>query len=443
MNTPICDFVKKYSESSVSRLHMPGHKGGRLIGFEELDITEIKGADALYEADGIIAESEKNAAKLFGSGVTLYSTEGSSQCVKAMLYLIKLACNGEKCVIAAARNSHKSFVYGCGLLGIDVKWLYGDNGFSLCKCNITPGTLKEFLRDASEKDEKISAVYVTSPDYLGGELDIKAFAEISHSFGVPLIVDNAHGAYLHFLESKRHPMDLGADMCCDSAHKTLPVLTGGAYLHINKKANEIFLRNAKRALELFGSTSPSYLILQSLDYANKYISENYEKKLEDCVKKVGSLKEKLMQNDWKTEKSDPLKLTVSSYGINLSDALRKNGIECEYEDPDFTVMMFTPENKDEDYLKIEHAMGKSFLTEERPELSLSPPERILTIREAIFAESEEVSVDNSIGRILSSPSVSCPPAVPILVSGEKINAQAVKLFKYYGITKIRVIKPHN
>ena len=113
--------------------------------------------------------------------------------------------------------------------------------------------------------ERLCAVYITSPDYLGGVQDIAALAEVCHARGVPLLVDNAHGAYLKFLSPSRHPLDLGADMCCDSAHKTLPVLTGGAYLHVAKGAMAAYEAEARHSLAVFGSSSPSYLILQSLD----------------------------------------------------------------------------------------------------------------------------------------------------------------------------------
>ena len=102
-------------------------------------------------------------------------------------------------------------------------------------------------------------MYVTSPDYLGGMQDVAALAEVCHRYGTLLAVDNAHGAYLRFLRPSRHPLDLGADLCCDSAHKTLSVLTGGAYLHIARTAPTSLAENAKEALALFGSTSPSYL----------------------------------------------------------------------------------------------------------------------------------------------------------------------------------------
>lgn len=431
MNTPIVDFVKKYADCGISRLHMPGHKGVSFLGCENLDITEINGADALYQAQGIIAESEKNATSLFGSLSTFYSAGGSSQSIKAMMALAK---NGKKdFTVLAARNVHKSFVYACALLGIKVRWLMGENdNFSLCRCIITPEQLENEL-----KKEKADAVYITSPDYLGGMNDIASLTEVAHEYGALMLVDNAHGAYLRFLHESLHPISLGADMCCDSAHKTLPVLTGGAYLHIN---NEKFIKDAKSALEMFGSTSPSYLILQSLDMCNAYLNDGYEEKLEKCIQKIDNLKEELRKNGWETLKSDPLKLTVLTKGTDFVEKLRISGIECEYEDPDYTVLMFTPETDDDTYKKVIEAAGKCSerLTPENLQMPL--PQKMLSIREAIFADSEEISVEDSAGRIVADTSVGCPPAVPVLVSGETVTKNAVDVMKYYGIEKIRVIK---
>ena len=124
MDTPILDCLKKYSDSKTVRFHMPGHKGKSLLGIETWDITEVAGADALYEAQGIIAQSEANATKLFGSQASFYSTEGSSQCIRAMLHLV-IQCRkkGSAPLILAARNAHKAFVYAAALLDIDVQWL--------------------------------------------------------------------------------------------------------------------------------------------------------------------------------------------------------------------------------------------------------------------------------------------------------------------------------
>ena len=120
MNTPICDFVKKYADSQKLRLHMPGHKGQGFLGVEPLDITEIVGADVLYKAEGIIKESEENAGKRFGSQRTFYSTEGSSLAIRAMLYLLKLFWDGGQTPgVAAGRNAHKTFVTAAALLDLD------------------------------------------------------------------------------------------------------------------------------------------------------------------------------------------------------------------------------------------------------------------------------------------------------------------------------------
>ena len=124
MNTPICDFVNQYKKSNPLRLHMPGHKGVKFTGTEDIDITEISGADSLYEASGIIKESEKNASRLFGCE-TLYSAEGSSLCIKAMLYLTVIFAkqNGKRPLIWAGRNVHKSFLHAAALLDFETEWL--------------------------------------------------------------------------------------------------------------------------------------------------------------------------------------------------------------------------------------------------------------------------------------------------------------------------------
>ena len=222
METPIADFVRRYADSGTVRAHVPGHKGKSLLGCEALDITEIRGADSLYEADGIIRRSESCAGELFGSGRTVYSTEGSSQCIRAMLYLALICGNGSRTIVAA-RNVHRAFLYAAALLDFEIVWLWPEQSTSLCSCPVSPDALERTL---AELPAPPAAVYLTSPDYLGGMADISALAEVCRKHSTLLAVDNAHGAYLRFLEPSRHPLDLGAALCCDSAHKTLPVLAG-------------------------------------------------------------------------------------------------------------------------------------------------------------------------------------------------------------------------
>ncbi len=445
MNTPICDFVKKYAEDAKLRLHMPGHKGKSFLGPEHLDITEIDGADVLYHARGIIRQSEDNAATLFGTQKTVYSCEGSSLAIRAMLYLALMHAKscGKKPIIAAGRNAHKTFLTAAALLDLDISWIYPEKSESVVSCDISAEYLEKILLDMPEPP---TAVYITSPDYLGNVADIAALAKVCRKHGVLLLVDNAHGAYLGFLEESLHPIALGADACCDSAHKTLPVLTGGAYLHISANAPKVFCHQAENAMSLFASTSPSYLIMQSLDYANKYIAEGYKARLAEFCKKLDALKTRLIKAGYTLIGNEPLKLTVSAkaYGYKgdeLANILLKERIVCEFSDPDYLVLMFTPENSDKDLNALEKALlqieKKDEIKERMP--LMAKPIKKLSPREAMLAPCERVKVIECKGRVLASANVSCPPAIPILVCGEVIDESAVSLLNYYGITECDVV----
>ena len=446
MTTPICDFIHRYAAENTARLHMPGHKGVDFTGCEWADITEIGGADSLYAPGGIIAESEENARSLFGAGQTLYSTEGSSQCIRAMVHLCALAFrekSSARPVILAGRNAHKAFLTAAALLDVEVKWLWPENkAFSLCRCDISP----EGLSAALAETPRAAAVYVTSPDYLGNCADIAALARCAHERGVPLLVDNAHGAYLAFLSPSRHPMALGADLCCDSAHKTLPVLTGGAYLHIAKGAAPVFCQRAREAMALFGSTSPSYLILRSLDRANRYL-ENLPEKLGEMIHRLSALKERLTEKGWAFCGDEPLKLTLDArnYGYTGAQAgacLEGRGVVYEYADPDFLVLMPSPQNTEEDLLRAEAALSS---LEKRPPLPdrlppFRPPRQALSLRQALFSPREAVALMDAPGRVAASLALSCPPALSPAVPGELISRDTARIYEYYGIERVDVVK---
>jgi len=447
MTTPVWDFVRSYASAGNARFHMPGHKGQPVLGCEAWDITEIPGADSLYEAAGIIAESERNTAALFGSGATFYSTEGSSQCIRAMLYLALMnRPAGTPPVIAAARNVHQAFVYAAALLDFEPVWLWPEEGTdSLCACPITAEGLERTLAALPVPP---AAVYVTSPDYLGGMADIPALAAVCHRRGTLLLVDNAHGAYLRFLSPSRHPLDQGADLCCDSAHKTLPVLTGGAYLHVGKRAPAGFQENAKAALALFGSTSPSYLTLASLDLCVQALAGDEPERIRAAAGRLAALKAALSGRGWVLAGEEPLKLTINAAssgwtGFALADLLRKGGVEPEYADLDYVVLMASGSTTEEDLktaADVLRAVPAKSPRALRPSLPLARGERILSIREALFAPHETVPAEESLGRICGAPTVSCPPAVPAAVSGERIGPEAVELFRYYSVKTADVLK---
>ena len=463
MKTPIADFCKQYAERDVARLHMPGHKGQGSLGVEALDLTEVKGADSLYEAEGIIAESEANAAKLFGTRATFYSAGGSSESIKAMCLLAVRQYNKDhfgKCTILAGRNAHKSFLQACQLIGFDVRWLPSEeDAYQLCRCTITPEGLEQRLSLLREEQVPLAGVFVTSPDYLGNLLDIAGLSEVAHAYGVPLLVDNAHGAYLKFLPEDKHPITLGADVSVDSAHKTLPVLTGGGYLHVGTNAPEGFEDTAREAMCYFGSTSPSYLILQSLDLGNAWLAEKGREALVAASERVSALKGALVKEGLSLIGEEPLKVTIDCVasgldsGTAFSDRLRDFDVECEYVDRDVVVLMFSPFKREEDYEKLSIAVhmlmqvervraasGETLKAPEKPFLSALLPTVITKPYDILARPVETVPVEESLGRIAADLSMGCPPAILPVVPGEKIDSGVVEVLKYYGHKEITVLK---
>jgi arginine/lysine/ornithine decarboxylase len=441
MNTPIYDFLQSYSEREVLRLHMPGHKGKLychpLSAVFPYDITEIKGADSLYEADGIISESEKNAAKLFGSTRTLYSTQGSTLCIQTMLALA--ARPGSQ--VIAPRNAHKAFINSCILLDLDVVWIFpeGENR-----------GIVSFTYSAADVEKAIissknpSCVYITSPDYYGRMADVAAISEVCKKYGLPLLVDNAHGAHLKFLEKSLHPMDLGADMCCDSAHKTLPVLTGGAYLHIK---NERFASAAKDKMALFASTSPSYLTLCSLDLCNEYLENTAREHLEDAALRISKLKG-MLAGKYEILETEPLHFALSGIpigidGHGLSERLRFCGIEPEYCDDAYAVLLFSPLNSKPEFEKVLSVLSEINPKDEKIKIEsfiVPQPEKVLTPRQAALCESEEIPLEKSLDRICAAAKVKCPPGIPVVVPGERIDSSCMNILKKYSISTMNVVK---
>lgn len=435
MNAPIVEFCQNYADNRAIRLHMPGHKG--LLS--PTDITEVDGADSLYVPNGIIRESMKNATKLFGTKRTYYSTEGSSQAIKAMVYLASVMAKGENKYILAGRNAHKSFISACALLDVGVEWLGFDG---LLTANVTTEQVDLFLQNASQKP---IAVFITTPDYLGNMLNVKQIASVCKKHGVLLLCDNAHGSYLKFC-SRLHPISQGADMCADSAHKTLFALTGAAYLHVGKTCPSAVCAEAENALSLFGSTSPNYLILQSLDALNVMISQN-QVDFNGLVKNVKNLKNRLIGAHFTLVGTEIAKITICAKpfgytGFELYAHLKAHGIVCEFCDEDYLVMMFSAHNDESDFNAVYNALAmlekRKRITKSCPKLE--KPTVVMQPGVAIKQPKEWVSVDKSCGRVLAGAVVSCPPAVLVVSLGERISQNAIKVLKYYKIRKVLVVK---
>ena len=440
MKTPIVSFLKSYQEKSPVRMHMPGHKGAGILGFEGMDLTEIYGADELFAAEGIIKESEQNASNLFGCP-TYYSTQGSTLCIQTMCTILcqDAKSKGKKPKILAGRNAHRSFIHAAALLDFEIEWLYGNSDYLSCK--IHAEDLEKAIIESLP-----TAVYLTNPDYLGNLLDIKSLASVCKKHNVLLAIDNAHGAYLRFLKDSLYPIDLGADLCCDSAHKTLPVLTGGAYLHLSDSLNQVWKNDVKHFMEYFSSTSPSYLIMASLDAANEVLDTTFKNSMFECIQRVDGLKNTLVQHGYTILSGEPMKITISTKefgytGNEIANLLMECDIYPEFYDSDYIVLMPSPYNTKDDLKRLETCLcgieGKPILVNKPPKLEQS--KKAMNVRQALFSSSITLDVSKSLGQVCSSVTVSCPPAILPVIPGEVISESSIEVMKYYGIETVRVV----
>ncbi len=443
METPLYDFLKRYAAGNTVRLHMPGHKGhhpdSALQEMARYDITEIAGADSLFEAEGVIREAERNTAALYETGDTCFLAGGSTLGIQTML----ACCCMPGDTVLAARNAHKAFINTCALLDLNVQWLLPNSRDSF---GVSGTVDAEQVREALAQGG-IKAVYITSPDYMGFMSDIKAIADVCKEYGVPLLVDNAHGAHLKFMPKDRHPIALGASMCCESAHKTLPVLTGGAFLHIAKDF-PVSAQLAKEKAALFGSTSPSYLILLSLDLCNRYLEERGKADFAALAKTAKRLRKAAEESGFAAQDGllDDTKITLDGANIGmtgeaLADYFREKGIECEYAGQRNFFFMIWPNNTAEEIDRLEEAIrstpkGNAIFTVR----NFTLPKAVMMPRAATFAPQESVKTEESAGRIAAQTRITCPPGVPLVVAGEEIDENTIIFLKNSGILRINVVK---
>ena len=437
--TPLYTSLIEHQKKGLSPFHTPGHKCSGFIknALLLLDLTELPDTDALYEADGVIMQAEKGLAELFGTVRTLISAGGCTLAIQAMLRIASK--RGKK--ILFARNAHRSAVNSCALLGIEPHWVMPRSESGLFTGRVDP----EEIKTALEADPDIAACYITSPDYYGEITDIAAIAEICHRTGALLLVDNAHGSHLAFTRQMLHPVRLGADMSACSLHKTLPVLTGGAVLNIGSYA---LADEGKEAMALFGSTSPSYPIMASIDLCREYLqnggADEY-RALEDRVQRIKDLAKKqgLITPEGLC---DPLRICINTSCAGISEERQTElfhsfGIEPEFCDGRNAVMICTPFNSEKDFERLEglilslHGSGIS-----EPPRKLSLPQYVMSPREAMLDDMETVSLDEAVGRISADSSCPCPPGVPVIMPGEMIDDETAAILRRTGQSSIRCVK---
>ncbi len=437
--------LQSYKSLKRASFHTPGHKGEAFKNekFYTLDYTELPLTDSLYDCDGIIKQAEQDLSKLYGSKRSIFSSGGNTLCIQTMF---RLCAHGGGKVICD-RVCHRSAVSAMALLGIEPIWINR-------KLNPQSGLLDFLdLKDIEDKlstEKDVRAVYITSPDYYGIMQDIKSISAVCLKYNVPLIVDNAHGSHLKFVGDKLHPLDCGAAMSADSAHKTLPVLTGGAWLHIN---DEKFCKNAKKAMALFGSTSPSYPVMASMDLCREWLSSWGRPRFEDLKTTVCKIRELAKKSGIyipDEENSDPCRITLGVWNIGLTgfearEHFYKFKIEPEFCDANYVVLIPSPYNLKSDWSRLKLALRK-FKEIKKPLPARKDiqifrnPDKGMSLREAVMSDYEVVSVDESLGRISVETASLCPPGVPVIIPGEKIGKEEQDIIRESGITRISVVK---
>lgn len=445
-NTPLKRALDEYIRQDYARLHMPGHKGASISPFGELmayDVTEVEGTDSLFEDDGPLKELEEIFTRLYDTKGTVMSAGGSTLCIQAMLRMVAK----KEGRILAGRNIHAAAVNAMALLGLEPVWVYPNRKQEERLIGeISPDEIRSVLEKEKQEGtlDSLCAVYVTSPDYFGVMSDIRSIAQIAHEYGLPLLVDNAHGAHLHFLKEEYHPMQLGADLCCDSLHKTMPALTGAALLHTSDTK---YCPQMKGAMTVFGSTSPNYLIMLSMDSTAAFLMQDGAERIQQTVTRCEELRQKAREKGFVLpQHCDPMRLTLPLAGTGwdaqiFRKLLRKHKIMEEYLSDSGCVLLFSPFNREEDFKRTK-ALLDEVLIQNQPftAFPIVPSEKVMSLREAFLSPKESVPVEKAEGRIAAQVKITCPPGIPLVMPGERLHKEIIKILKNSGIFVIDVVK---
>ncbi len=427
METPLYSALIRHREKNRSSFHTPGHKNNAEALPQDLfslDFTELQDTDSLFEADGPILEAELLASKLFGAARACISAGGCTLCIQAMFRLA--APNGG--TVICSRTVHRAAVNAMALLDLQPVW-----------------SMLEELISVIARHPEAKAVYVTSPSYYGQLLDIPAIAQACRERDIPLLVDNAHGAHLMFTEPKLHPLALGASMTACSAHKTMNVLTGGAWLNI---ADERYAQDAKDAMALFGSTSPNYAVMASLDYSRAWLGE-HKKAYVRLQKQVDEIRQAAREYGITAPEglTDPTRITLNTGAIGIpgtsaAEIFRGAGVEPEYADGTHVVLIATPFNTDADFARLADAIALLPVREALPVPPALPPlPPVKTgLRAALFAPAETVSLESASGRIAAGTACPCPPGIPVVMPGEEVTKDVIDFLRKYGFFSLKVLK---
>ncbi|MGI6084012.1 MAG: aminotransferase class I/II-fold pyridoxal phosphate-dependent enzyme [Acetivibrionales bacterium] len=469
--TPIYEMLKAYSEKNPLPFHMPGHLLGRgLIGemtiAGSLDITEIPGSDCLHEPHGVIMEAQERAAACFGADYSLFLVNGSTSGIQAMIQATVKP--GGKLILG--RDSHVSVLNTLAQINGEPIFLFPRIDK---KSGIPLGVTAKDLAKTIEANPDAQAILITRPGYYGTAAPLDDIAKLAKLKKIPLLVDEAHGAHFCFYEEFPKPaIALGADLCVQSLHKTLPALTQSAIIHgIN---NGLVERNIiEKTVSMVQTTSPSYLLMSSIDIARnimenkgreiyrdlKHIIENFNTALDKhtCIKRAAC--------DYRNFETDFSRIVLCFESTKLSgfEAERilrtRFGIVAEMADLSNIVLIATPFHSPYDFDKLLEAL--KLISEEfcggaaERELPLWPcstSQRVVPLRQALFGNGEEIPINKAVGKVSGAYITPYPPGIPLIIPGEIITKEIAdyvnilirKKCPVHGINdkKIKVLKAH-
>lgn len=449
----LLDRLTEYSQSDFYPYHMPGHKrnpaGEMPADWTNRDITEIEGFDNLHDAQGILKELQERAAAAYGAEESFYLVNGST-CGILSAISAAVPFGGE---LLIARNCHKSVYHAAYLRQLKLHYIYPDvlEGYDICEA-----VSAEQVAEALEAHPQVAAVLIVSPTYEGRIAEVKTIEEVVHGKGLPLIVDEAHGAHLGFApEFAANSARLGADLVINSVHKTLPAMTQTALLHVN---GELINRQAlKRFLKIYQTSSPSYVLISSIEEAVEIAAEGsafeeftvHWQKLLTELSGLQRLKilPKCME-ECRNKRQDIGKLIISTKETELSGPQLYDMLLSEYHlQPEmvcesYVLCMFTIGDTQEGYDRLVNALlaidAKTKRAQRHSINNMPRPEAEVSFYEAWEKEQEEVLLTEAEGRLAGEFLNLYPPGTPILVPGEKYTKETIKFLEQFMVEGLQV-----
>lgn len=452
--------LSAYAESDFYPFHMPGHKrnpaSGEMADFYQIDITEIDGFDNLHQARGILQKAQLRANRLFGAEETFFLVNGSTCGILAAI----MAAAGPGDELLIARNCHKSVYHAAILQGLSVRYYQPE---VIQEYDICDGVSAEELALLLDRYPQVKAVVITSPTYEGIVSDVAKIAAVVHDRGKILIVDEAHGAHLGFLPGTKSAVLAGADLVVHSLHKTLPAMTQTALLHVC--GGRVDRGRLRRYLAMLQSSSPSYVLMASMDSCVRFLEEQgeeyfsffnvqYKKFCEKTAKcryiRVGKMTD-LSERKYHLAAWDTGKLVISVKntvlsGPQLYDILRKEyHLQMEMAAETFVLAMMTLMDTEEGWQRLARALceidGRIERESRRKEKTeeetaavrintdsfcLELPETAMPLAQAFHSRREEVPLDDAVGRVSADFINLYPPGVPLAAPGEVIGGAVIR-----------------